>query len=60
MTGPLHRPSTRAIAVVVAAMTALVACVAVAPAASAKSDTKFCDAVDTLESKLSDVDNVNA
>jgi predicted PurR-regulated permease PerM len=57
----MHRAGTRAVSTVVVAVMALLAFVAIAPAASAKSDTaKFCDAVDTLQSKLDDVGSSNA
>ena len=58
MTTRLHRAGTRTVSAVLVAVMALLAFVAIAPAASAKSDTtKFCNAVDTLNSKLDDVGN---
>jgi hypothetical protein len=59
VTTRLHRAGLRAGSIAVMIVMAVTACIATAPAASA-ANTKFCNAVDTLQTKLDDVNSANA
>lgn len=59
MTTRRHRAGTRAIATLAVGLLVAVAFAAVAPGASAATNTKLCSAVDHLQDRLDSLDNLN-